>query len=163
MVLIRFLFGVNGRLDRRGYGLTVFGWLVLIAISQKFIAGLPDFATSGRILNLMWDGDAGWGPVLDAAVHAAGDIEIRYGALGALLAIAFASFLALTARRLHDFGRPAGYAWVAVLPFLGLQAVFYVLLLLPGDATANRYGAAGSRWGESPDTAGALSAEPTSP
>ena len=145
MALLRFLFSVTGRLDRRGYGLAVLGWLLWIAVLQKFVVGFPDFETSGRILNLLWDHDQGWGPAVDVAVDGAGDSRVRYAALFALLCLAFASFLAMTARRLHDIGRPAVYAWIALLPFLGPQAVFYVLVFLPGDRGANLYGRAGDR------------------
>lgn len=162
MSLLRFLFGVTGRLDRRGYGLAVLGWFLWLMVVQRFTVGLPDFTTSGRLLDMLWDGDRAWGPTLDAAVHAAGDLKVRYVIFFALVTLAFASFLALTARRLHDIGRPAGYAWIAVLPFLGPQAVFYVLLFLPGDLGANRYGSVGGRGG-SADEAADLSHQPTSP
>lgn len=162
MGFVRFLFGVTGRLDRRGYGLAVLGWMLWLAVVLRLTAGLPDFTTSGRLLDMLWDGDKAWGPTLDAAVHAAGDLEVRYAVFVALVTLAFASFLALTARRLHDIGRPAGYAWIAVLPFPGPQAVFYVLLFLPGDPGANRYGTVGGRGG-SADEAADLSHPPTSP
>ena len=43
----------------------VLGWLLWIAVLQKFVVGFPDFETSGRILNLLWDHDQGWGPAVD--------------------------------------------------------------------------------------------------
>ncbi len=162
MPLIRFLFGVAGRLDRRGYGLAVLGWMLWLVVVHRFTAGLPDFTSSGRLVDMLWDGDRAWGPALDAAVHAAGDLEVRYAIFFALVTLAFASFLALTARRLHDIGRPAGYAWIAVLPFLGPQAVFYVLLFLPGDVEANQYGNALRRGLPTGDAAD-LSRQPASP
>lgn len=162
MGLVRFLFGVTGRLDRRGYGLAVLGWMLWLVVVHRFTAGLPDFTTSGRLVDMLWDGDRAWGTALDAAVHAAGDLGVRYVLLFALLTLAFASFLALTARRLHDIGRPAGYAWIAALPFLGPQAVFYVLLFLPGDMDANRYGSVGGRGGRADDVPD-LSHQLTSP
>lgn len=162
MGFVRFLFGVTGRLDRRGYGLAVLGWFLWLMVVQRFTVGLPDFTTSGRLLDMLWDGDKAWGPTLDAAVHAAGDLEVRYAVFVALVTLAFASFLALTARRLHDIGRPASYAWIAVLPFPGPQAVFYVLLFLPGDPGANRYGSVGGRGGSTDDAAD-LSHRPASP
>jgi uncharacterized membrane protein YhaH (DUF805 family) len=64
--------------------------------------------------------------------------------------LAFLSFLALTARRLHDIGRPAGYAWIAVLPFVGPFSVFFVLLFLPGDADVNRYDRVADATGQPP-------------
>lgn len=162
MALVRFLFGVTGRLDRRGYGLAVLGWMLWLMVVQRFTVGLPDFTTSGRLLDMLWDGDRAWGPTLDAAVHAAGDLQVRYAVFAALVTLSFASFLTLTARRLHDIGRPAAYAWIAVLPFLGPQAVFYVLLFLPGDRDANRYGGV-DRPGASADEAADLSHPPASP
>ena len=45
--------------------------------------------------------------------------------------------LALTAKRLHDFGRPT--AWALVTLVLGF-IVFIVLSLVKGDAGPNRYG-----------------------
>ena len=163
MGILRYLFSPTGRLDRRGYLLATLGWLLWLTVVQRFVVGFPDFATSGRMLNLMWDGDRAWGPAMDVAVHAAGDLQIRYGVFFALLAVAFASFLALTGRRLHDIGRPAGYAWIAALPFLGPQAVFYVLLFLPGDKGANRYGSERLRGDGSADETADLSHQPTSP
>lgn len=163
MGVLRYLFSPAGRLDRRGYLLATLGWLLWLMVVQKFVVGFPDFATSGRILNLMWDGDQAWGPAMDAAVHASGDLQIRYGAFFVLLVVAFASFLALTGRRLHDIGRPARYAWIAALPFLGPQAVFYVLLFLPGDEDANRYGHARGRGDRPADETADLSHQPTSP
>ncbi len=162
MGVVRFLFGVDGRLDRRGYGLAVLGWGLWLLVVHRVTVGMPDFTTSGHLLDLMWDGETGWGSAVDTAIHAAGDFQIRYALLFGLLAVTFASFLALTARRLHDIGRPAAYAWIALLPFLGPQAVFYVLLLLPGDTTANRYGSPRGS-GSSVDEVGDLSHRPASP
>lgn len=161
MAVFRYLFGISGRLDRRGYGLAVLGWLLWLMLAQRFVVGLPDFAASGHLLNLLWDGDSAWGRAVDSAARAANGFEARYVILFALLATAFASFLALTARRLHDMGRPGGYAWIAVLPFLGPQPVFYVLLLLPGDVAANRYGDPGGRPGRSDEDPAITTDPPT--
>ena len=158
-----FLFGVNGRLSRTGYGLAILGWLAWMVVAQRFVAGFPDFETSGRVFEMILDGDIAGPRAVDDAIEAAGQFQVRYVALCAMIALAFASFLALTARRLHDLGRPAGYAWIAVLPFVGPIAVFFVLLLLPGDAGVNRYDQTVSDTGPSLADATDLSHQPTSP
>jgi uncharacterized membrane protein YhaH (DUF805 family) len=134
-----FLFGVKGRLGRTGYGLAMLGWFVGMIVVQRFVVGFPDFETSGRVIQMVLDGDIAGPRALDDAIEAAGHFEVRSVALVATVVLAFLSFLALTARRLHDIGRPAGYAWIAVLPFVGPFSVFFVLLFLPGDADVNRY------------------------
>jgi uncharacterized membrane protein YhaH (DUF805 family) len=139
MGLASFLFGVKGRLDRTGYGLAMLGWFVGMIVVQRFVVGFPDFETSGRVIQMVLDGDIAGPRALDDAIEAAGHFEVRSVALVATVVLAFLSFLALTARRLHDIGRPAGYAWIAVLPFVGPFSVFFVLLFLPGDADVNRY------------------------
>ena len=139
MGLASFLFGVKGRLGRTRYGLAMLGWFAWMIVVQRFVAGFPDFETSGRVLHMVLDGDIAGPRALDDAIEAAGHFEVRSVALVATVVLAFLSFLALTARRLHDIGRPAGYAWIAVLPFVGPFSVFFVLLFLPGDADVNRY------------------------
>jgi uncharacterized membrane protein YhaH (DUF805 family) len=47
------------------------------------------------------------------------------------------STIALTAKRFHDFGRPAGWALIALVADL---LVFFVLPFVKGDAGPNRYG-----------------------
>ena len=158
-----FLFGVNGRLSRTRYGLAILGWLAWMVLAQRFVAGFPDFETSGRVFEMILDGDIAGPRAVDDAIEAAGQFQVRYAALFALIAVAFGSFLALTARRLHDIGRPAGYAWIAVLPFVGPIAVFFVLLFLPGDAGANRYDRAVSDTDRSPAGTNDLSHQPASP
>lgn len=163
MGLASFLFGVKGRLSRTGYGLAILGWLAWMVVAQRFVAGFPDFETSGRVFEMILDGDIAGPRAVDDAIEAAGQFEVRYAALFTTIAAALVSFLALTARRLHDIGRPAGYAWIAVLPFVGPFAVFFVLLFLPGDGGVNRYDRVVSDTGRSlPDTAD-LSHQPTSP
>ena len=136
------IFSPRGRIDRRTYLALVFLWLLAVALLQPFILALPDFTSSGRLLNELWDGNAReWGVQVDAYVHAAGNRVIRYSAYGFLWLSALASFLCLSAKRLHDLGRPGRYAWIGLLPFVGAQALFYVLVFLPGDGGDNRYGA----------------------
>ena len=60
-------------------------------------------------------------------------------ALALLASLLFSTWanLALTAKRLHDFGRPT--AWALVTLVLGF-IVFIVLSLVKGDAGPNKYG-----------------------
>ena len=163
MSLASFLFGVKGRLGRTGYGLAMLGWLAWMVVVQRFVAGFPDFETSVGVVELILEGDVAGPRAVDDAVEAAGQFQVRYAALFALLFAGFLSFLALTARRLHDIGRPAGYAWIAVLPFVGPVAVFFVLLFLPGDAGVNRYDRAVGTTDQSLAHTADLSHQPTSP
>ena len=160
---VRFLFGVKGRLGRTGYGLAMLGWFAWMIVVQRFVAGFPDFETSGRVLEMIAEGDIAGPRAVDDAIEAAGQFQVRYAALFAIIFLGFVSFLAMTARRLHDIGRPAGYAWIAVLPFVGPVAVFFVLLFLPGDAGVNRYDSAASAPGQLFADTADLSHQPTSP
>lgn len=163
MGLVRFLFGVTGRLGRTRYGLAMLGWLAWMVVVQRFVAGFPDFETTVGVLELILEGDIAGPRAVDDAIEAAGQFQVRYAALFGFALVGFVSFLALTARRLHDIGRPAGYAWIAVLPFVGPVAVFFVLLFLPGDAGVNRYDRAASAAGPSLADTADLSHQPTSP
>ena len=163
MGLVHFLFGVKGRLGRTRYGLGMLGWLAWMVVVQRFVAVFPDFETTVGVLELILEGDVAGPRAVDDAIEAAGQFQLRYAALFGLIFVAFVSFLAMTARRLHDIGRPAGYAWIAVLPFVGPVAVFFVLLFLPGDAGANRYDRAVNTPGQSLADGADLSPQPTSP
>jgi uncharacterized membrane protein YhaH (DUF805 family) len=103
-------FGLNGRISPAVYFLAG----LLVFIMQLF----PIY----RIM-LVAEGSAaaqGWGLAFLAAV----------------LVAAWANF-ALTVKRLHDFGKPAG--WAAVTLIIGF-IVFIVLAFVKGDAGPNRYG-----------------------
>lgn len=163
MGLASFLFGVKGRLGRTRYGLAILGWLAWVVVIQRFVAGFPDFETSVRVVEMILEGDSAGPRAVDDAIEAAGQFPVRYAALFAFVFLGFVSFLAMTARRLHDIGRPAGYAWIAVLPFVGPVAVFFVLLFLPGDAGVNRYDRAVSVTGQSLADTADLSHQPASP
>lgn len=163
MGLTSFLFGVKGRLRRTGYGLAMLGWLAWMVVVQRFVAGFPDFETTVGVLELILEGDIAGPRAVDDAIEAAGQFQVRYAVLFGFGLVGFVSFLALTARRLHDIGRPAGYAWIAVLPFVGPGAVFFVLLFLPGDDGVNRYDRAAGATGQTPADAADLSPQPTSP
>lgn len=163
MGLASFLFGVKGRIGRTQYGLAMLGWLAWMVVAQRFVAGFPDFETSGRVVDMILKGEITGPRAVDDAIEAAGQFEVRYAALFSMIAVGFASFLALTARRLHDIGRPAGYAWIAVLPFVGPIAVFLVMVFLPGDDGANRYDRVASDTGQLPADATDLSHQPASP
>jgi uncharacterized membrane protein YhaH (DUF805 family) len=73
--------------------------------------------------------------------QAAPNSEAQGGWALAFWAVAFLtawSNIALTSKRLHDFGRPATWALVTILfDFL----VFFVLPFVKGDPGPNRYGA----------------------
>nr|WP_303696281.1 DUF805 domain-containing protein [Brevundimonas subvibrioides] len=126
---------------RLPYFLSVLGlWLILL-LAQPLLLDLPNFIESGRILDLLWDGDyEAFGMAADAAIHKADYQTARYAALAALALALFAAFLMLSARRLRDLGRPGRYALIALIPFVGAPALFAVLILLPGDAGENAYG-----------------------
>jgi uncharacterized membrane protein YhaH (DUF805 family) len=109
----------------------LFGWLFFglsgrISPAVYFLAGLLVFVMQlfpiYRIM-LAPEGSAaaqGWGLAFLAAV----------------LVAAWANF-ALTGKRLHDFGKPAG--WAAVTLIVGF-IVFIVLSFVKGDAGPNQYG-----------------------
>ena len=131
----------QGRMSRLPYFLSVMGlWLVLL-LALPVLMDLPTVTESGRILDLLWDGDyRAFGMAADAAIHQTASQGPRYAATGVLMLALFGAFLILSARRLRDLGRPGRYAWIALVPFVGAQALFAVLILLPGDAGANAYG-----------------------
>lgn len=132
---------LGGRMSRLPYFLSVVGLWVILLVAQPLLLNLPSFTESGRILDLLWDGDyQAFGMAADAAIHQSGNPGARYAAAGAVMLALFAAFLILSARRLRDLGRPGRYAWIALVPFVGAQALFAVLILLPGDAGENAYG-----------------------
>jgi uncharacterized membrane protein YhaH (DUF805 family) len=47
--------------------------------------------------------------------------------------------LGVTARRLHDTGRSAGWIFIVLVPFVG-SLVLFIFTLLEGDRVANEYG-----------------------
>ena len=67
------------------------------------------------------------------------------GAASVLWLVEIAAFaipsITLTVRRLHDTNKSAHYLWFVLLPFAG-AVVLFILMLLPSDPGANRYGAA---------------------
>lgn len=130
-----------GRMSRLPYFLSVLGlWLILLLVLPVLI-DLPTFTRSGQILDLLWDGDyEAFGMAADAAIHQTATPSAHYAATGAVMVALFGAFLILSARRLRDLGRPGRYAWIALVPFIGAQALFAVLILLPGDADENAYG-----------------------
>lgn len=128
-------------MSRLAYFLSVLGLGVVLLLAQPLLLDLPTFTDSGRILDLLWRGEyEAYGTAVDAAIHQTANQDARSTALGALMLGLFASFLILSARRLRDLGRPGRYAWIALVPFVGAQALFAVLILLPGDAGDNTYG-----------------------
>ena len=131
----------RGRMSRLPYLLSVLALWVILLAAQPLLLDLPNFSESGRILDLLWDGEyEAYGVAVDAAIDQTANQGARSAALGALMLGLFAAFLILSARRLRDLGRPGRYAWIALVPFVGAQALFAVLILLPGDAGENAYG-----------------------
>ena len=115
-------------MSRLPYFLSVLGlWLILL-LALPVLIDLPTFTESGRILDLLWDGDyEAFGMAADAAIRQTTNQGARSAAMGAVILALFGAFLILSARRLRDLGRPGRYAWIA-------------LVLLPGDAGENAYG-----------------------
>ena len=69
------------------------------------------------------------------------DAHGERGAVSTLFALALlVPLLAIGVRRLHDAGRSGWWLLAGLLPVLGPLAIT-VLMLLPGDARANRFGA----------------------
>ena len=131
----------QGRISRLPYFLSVMGlWLVLL-LAQPLLLGLNSFIDSGRVLDWLWDGDyQAYGAAVDAAIDQTTNQSARYVALSVVTLSLIAAFFVLSARRLRDLGRPGRYALIAFVPFVGFQALFAVLILLPGDTGANAYG-----------------------
>jgi len=114
---------------------------VLLLVAQPLLLDQPNFSESARMLDPLWHGDYElYGAATDAAIHRTTNRSARYVALATLTLVLFGTFLILSARRLRDLGRPGHYAWIALIPFVGAQALFAVLILLPGDAGENAYG-----------------------
>ncbi|WP_426038978.1 DUF805 domain-containing protein [Brevundimonas sp. DC300-4] len=118
-----------GRLSRLPYLLSVLGLSLILLLAQPLLLELPNFIESGRILDSLWRGDYEvYGAATDAAIQQTDYQTARYAAVAALTMALFAAFLILSARRLRDLGRPGLYAWIALVPFVGAQALFAVLI-----------------------------------
>ncbi len=103
---------LSGRISRKVYALSA----ALMIICQAFI-------------------------VYRIVISGEGSPEGSLWALGLFLLfplILWASF-ALSVKRLHDIGKPGGFALLLFIPML-LAIVFVVLCLIPGDRGANAYG-----------------------
>ena len=136
-----FIVDPRGRTDRIGYVLSQLGlWLWLILLTSLLRARLDDFSGSnalvGGLLNRDWNA---YGHLLRQP-HISFSIFVMPGLL-ALHAPGVWSYLAITARRLQDMGRPGVYAAAALL--VG-PAGMLLLAILPGDKVANAYGPAPS-------------------
>ncbi|WP_428152188.1 DUF805 domain-containing protein [Brevundimonas sp.] len=128
-------------MSRLPYFLSVIGLWLIMLLAQPLLLDLPNFIESGRILDSLWHGDYKvYGAAIDAAIHETTNQSARYAALAAVTLALFGAFLILSARRLRDLGRPGRYALIALVPFVGAQALFAVLILLPGDKGENAYG-----------------------
>lgn len=128
-------------MSRLAYLLSVMGLWLAVLLAQPLLLGLQDFLESGRLLDMLWRSEyAHYGAAVDAAIDQQRHPWTRSAAFGALVLSLFGAFLILSARRLRDLGRPGRYASIALVPFVGAQALFAVLILLPGDAGENAYG-----------------------
>jgi uncharacterized membrane protein YhaH (DUF805 family) len=76
----------------------------------------------------------------DTAIGAASGTSIPMLTLVSSLALVLPS-LAVTVRRLHDIGRTGWWWFFGFVPFIG-WLVLFVYSVLPGTASANRYGPA---------------------
>lgn len=104
-------FGFSGRIDRRAYALAgVLTYLVRMFAFYRVIVAEQAGADS-----------TGW-----AAIFLAGTLVTLFCGV------------ALSAKRLHDFDKPTGLAWLFV--FLDVL-MFLALCFVPGTPGPNRYGA----------------------
>ena len=132
----------RGRLSRLAYLFSVLGLGIALVIAHRLVLDLTSFTEAARVLNPLWQGDLQvYGKAVDVAVHNSDQHVVRYSALAATLVAALLVFVSLSFRRLQDMGRPGYYACIALVPFVGAQALFAVLIFLPGDPHENRYGA----------------------
>ncbi|WP_062210187.1 DUF805 domain-containing protein [Demequina oxidasica] len=111
----------SGRSRRKEYW-----WFVIISWVLLWVLAGGFFATSG---------DAVEGSTFNSAVVTTSGWAFLIAALAIGLILIIPHF-AVSVRRMHDSGKSG--AWVLFLFIIPL--VVYILALLPGDATANRYG-----------------------
>jgi uncharacterized membrane protein YhaH (DUF805 family) len=118
----RFLFSSRGRLDRLGYLSAVLAAALLFVLPPAMLVGgvYPDA--------LRWPTRG----LFEHAVLMAG---------GILWIVAAWIYVCATARRLHDANRSGWLTTLALIPAVGLPALTLSLLLLPGTAGENRFGA----------------------
>ena len=120
----RFLFSGEGRLDRLGYLIGLLTAAVLfVAPAVLLLAG-----QSGELRRFA-----------DPAIYR--QAAMTFGAVCWLVVVWI--YCAVTSRRLHDMNRSGWLAVLGLFPVIGLGAMTLLLLLAPGSAGVNRYGA---RW-----------------
>lgn len=135
------LFTGRGRLSRLAYLFSVLGLGIALVVAHRLVLDFSSFTEGVLVLNPLWQGDLEvYGKAVDRAVHRSDHHALRYSALGIALIGALLVFGSLSSRRLQDMGRPGYYACIALVPFVGAQALFAVLIFLPGDLHENRYG-----------------------
>lgn len=138
-----FLIDPRGRTDRIGYVVSQLGlWLWLLVLTSFMRLRLYDFTGSGALLDALWRRDLGdyWSQLSQPEI--AFRAFIIAGVL-ALHALGLWSWLAMTAKRLQDMGRPGYYAAAVLL--VG-PAGMLLLALLPGDRGENAWGPASRRF-----------------
>ena len=138
-----FLIDPRGRTDRIGYVFSQLGlglWLILLTSFARL--RLDDFSGSGALINALWNGNLGsyWRLLGQPAIS---PNAVVIAAVLALHALGLWSYLAITARRLQDMGRPGVYA--AAILLVG-SAGMLLLAILPGDKAENVYGPASLRF-----------------
>lgn len=149
--LYSFLIDPRGRTDRTGYVVSQLGlWLWLNVLTSLMRLRLDDFSGTGQLLDALWDRNLGVYWTLLRQPEISLNLVVA-AAVVALHVLGVWSFLAVTARRLHDMGRPGVYAAAALL--VGPAGVL-LLAILPGDRDANAYGPASRRFQSRADAGG---------
>lgn len=137
--MFRFLFSPNGRLRRAIYGPA---GLVYFGILNLFVGA---YVWSTYAIGPGW-----WIRSLDGMIHEPQQTlalalgALHWSILGAAAVILFAgstaAFLALSSRRLHDFGQTGMWTLLVLLPGFGAPLLFAALSIVPGLPGENRYG-----------------------
>jgi uncharacterized membrane protein YhaH (DUF805 family) len=119
MTVLKFLFSFEGRIGR--------AWYWLIQILQTAIASVL-MAAAGIFSPSLGDNEIS-------------DV-VLYAALGAVLAIYFAMWLANHAKRWHDLGRSGWWTLIVLIAMVGPVILLIMCGLVRGDVGANAYGRA---------------------
>jgi len=105
------VFGIQGRLGRLRY----LAWTLVLMIASLFVIGLCAMVMSVSLI--------GGGLLMTVASAAAFVVLIQIGV-----------------RRLHDMGWSGWLILLSLLPYIG-SVFFLLMILLPGNKSANQYGA----------------------
>lgn len=150
--MVEFLFSGKGRIRRRDYALA--GLFLIVSPVLFAILGLACIHVMSPTVGLLAPGVQ---QVLHQLVMAELDrfhitadrTVVAWGEAGLMLLPLLAvgtiaatwSFFALTAKRLHDAGWTGWLAALVLLPGIGAWMIYLVMILVPGQRGANRYGA----------------------